>query len=1117
MNTLVKRMLLGSSVLAVTAAAISARAQEPGAEIVEVSGSRINLSGFQSPTPVTVIGMESIERNAHINLGDEIRDIPQVRGSSTETASTTNIAQSNAGMETLNLRGLGSARNLVLFDGQRSAISAIRDGTVDISTIPSALVQRVDVVTGGASAAWGSDAMTGVINIVINKNFTGAKLSVGHSDNLRISTPRYDLEAAWGTSFLGGKGHFVAGVTWTISNTPTFRGQNAPWERLRSNVYNPAYCAVGGVTYAPGATTGGTCTSPTGARALMYAYGTSSVTNIVQGGIINGHTAGTSGSGLAATSTHFGTNANTPNVNSGLQGLQGLMLAGQAAEPTAFNYGSQYGTTCYNGCTNNELTRGNEGFRISNIPYHASTLFTYTSYQLTPDIKLGIQAGQSRYGARVKGSTNSSNNKTIYADNAYLDSSIAQRFVCNPALGQAGTGAPCATGTTVLSNGYNPFTGQNEIGSGAAGTTTYDTIAERQATPAQRLVMGFDFSNNRVGPYQGTAPVNQTGDFGQSANPNIWTMANVCSAIGEACGNYARVYNRFSAQLDGTLADSWNWSAYIGWSGLRQRQTTPNNAFLTRLNNALDAVRITSGNQGTSGLPIGSIQCRGLLNAAALAGPTAADDLIGCVPLNHFGFGNMSQAAYNWISPGVNPGPNPYLNQVTTKTGQTAIGLELNGVLPWQLPAGEILIATGFDYRLEHGGQYDAPAFSGRGILVAGNFVNFTGHYDVKEGFLEVNLPILKDMLVDTLDINLAGRFTSYSTSGDVQTWKLGFNSQVNDDFRVRGFYSVDIRAPHIWDLFAPGASTQQPNGCPNWVVGAPANTCLFTPGGNPLLKPETAHTVALGVIFTPTFIEGLTASLDWYDLRMHGAITGTGSISLLLDLARNGRTEYCPLFVTGDGTNVCSLPFAAGSTPAPQIVQFLTGSVNADRQTTAGLDANIDYRFDLWTGNFGIAVNASYMYDWSILRAIDGVYYQGAGVTGGVHSGGAEFRSTINLTYSLEAWTFGANIHVVGDALRNGGTQGRAGLAAPRVTFTRFANGLDQGFISNSNVAGEGFLPSNYQSWLADIGFRIQYRLSDSIQLYANMDRVFPGMNAFGGGAGISGKTYRVGARFRF
>ncbi|HJR55724.1 MAG TPA: TonB-dependent receptor [Rhizomicrobium sp.] len=1107
MNTLVKRMLLGSSVLAVTAAAISARAQEPGAEIVEVSGSRINLSGFQSPTPVTVIGIESIERNAHINLGDEIRDIPQVRGDSTETRSTTNILQSNAGIDTLNLRGLGANRNLVLFDGQRSAISSIREGEVDLSTIPSALVQRVDVVTGGASAAWGSDAVTGVINVVINKNFTGAKLNVGFSDNLRISTPRYDLEAAWGTSFLGGKGHFVAGVTWTISNTPTFRGQNAPWERLRANVYNPAYCAIGGVTYAPGATVGGTCTSPTGARALMYAYGTSSVTNITQGGIINSHTAGTSGSGLASTS-------GTPNVNAGLSGLQGLMFAGQAAEPTAFRYGTQYGTTCYNGCTNNELTRGNEGFRISNLPYHSSTLFTYTSYQLTPDIKLGIQAGQSRYSTLVKGSTNSSNSKTIYADNAYLDSAIAQRFVCNPALGQAGTGAPCAAGTTVLSNGYNPFTGQNEIG--AVGSS-YDTLPERQATPAQRLIMGFDFSNNRVGPYQGTAPVNGSGHFGLSANPNIWTMANVCSAIGEACGNYARVYNRFSAQLDGTLADSWNWSAYIAWSGLRQRQTTPNNAMLTRLNNALDAVRITSGNQGTSGLPIGSIQCRGLLNAAALAGATAQDDLAGCVPINHFGFGNVSQAAYQWISPGVNPGPNPYLNQVTTKTGQTAIGGELNGVLPWQLPAGEILVATGFDYRLEHGGQYDAPAFSGRGIMVAGNWRNFTGHYNVKEGFLEVNLPILKNMLVDTFDINLAGRFTSYSISGDVQTWKIGFNSQINDDFRVRGFYSADIRAPHIWDFFAPGSPAQQPNGCASWVDGGPANTCLDRSGGNTNLVPEKAHTVALGVVFTPTFIEGLTASLDWYDLRMHGAIGSIGR-GTLISLAKQGHTQYCSVLITSDGSNICSYSQAAG-TVVPQIIEVLTGPINADRQTTAGFDANIDYRFDLWSGNVGVGVNASYMYDWSIFRLSQGIYYQGAGTTGGFHSGGPNFRSTINLTYSLDAWTFGANIHVVGDAVRNDGTQGRAGLTATTVTFRRFPNGLDEGTLVNGGNAGEGFLPSNYRSWLADIGFRIQYRLSDSIQLYANMDRVFPGSTAFdgGAGAGTSGKTYRVGARFRF
>jgi outer membrane receptor protein involved in Fe transport len=1096
MNTLLKNMLLGGSATALIAAATmtaQAQAQQSGnaIETVEVSSSRLNLQGFQAPTPVTVIGIESIERNAHINIGDEIRDIPQVGGASTERANTANIAQANAGIDTLSLRNLGAGRNLVLFDGQRSAISGIQDGTVDLQTIPTSMVQRIDVVTGGASAAWGSDALTGVINVVINKNFTGAKANVEFSDNLRVSVPRYNLSGGWGTDFLDGKGHVQVGATWTISNTATFNGQNAPWNRGRTNVYNPAYCAAGAVTYTGTATTNGTCSSPTGARALMYVYNAGPST-YTQGGLVNGNSAGAPGSGLAVTTQ------NTPNINAGLQGLQGQMFVGSGNVTTSnFNYGTQYNTTCYNGCTNNQFTSGNNAFGLSAIPYHQSNVFVYASYQLPLDIKMGVQLAQGKYSTRVKGTLNNSTSQTIYADNAYLPASIAQRFVCNPS-GVPAAGPGTATCAATLSNGYNPYTFQNESSAylTSGGTLTALSVAARQAAPSQRLIMGFDFSNNRRQP--STATQNVGAGNPQQSDDDVWNMNNVCSAIGEACGFYNRVYNRASVNFEGSIGSDWTWSAYAAWSGLRQRETAPNNPFRTRFANAIDAVRVTSGNQGTSGLPVGSVQCRGLLNPANLTAATAKDDLIGCVPVNVFGSGNVSQAAYNWISPGVDPSSG-YLDTVTVKTGQSAAGGEVSGVLPWSLPAGDILVATGFDYRLEQAGQYDVPAFSTRNILVAGNWSNYSGQYNVKEAFVEANLPVLKDMIVQTLDINLAGRFTSYSTSGDVQTWKIGINSQITDDVRVRGFLSSDIRAPTIYELFNPsGVGNQQD--CANWVQGVGTNRCSALTGGNINLKPEQANTSALGLVFTPTFIPGLTASLDWYDIRMHGFVSSLGFADVI-NRAKAGETQYCSAIITADGTNICSYSQTAGTTGVPQITSVLTGFVNAARVTRAGFDANINYGFDLFTGQMDIGVNANYTYDAS--RDLNGVYYQGEGATGGYYSGGANFGSTISLTYREGAWTFGANIHVTGDAVRNPIAPGE-GVAIAGINYSRF-NGVDYG-NTTAGQQGQGFLPTNYAPWSADIGGRIQYRLSDMITIYGAMDRVFPG-----------NKSYRVGARFRF
>jgi len=125
------------------------------------------------------------------------------------------------------------------------------------------------------------------------------------------------------------------------------------------------------------------------------------------------------------------------------------------------------------------------------------------------------------------------------------------------------------------------------------------------------------------------------------------------------------------------------------------------------------------------------------------------------------------------------------------------------GVLPWGLPAGKVAVALGAEYRLEQQTDIRDPlqigAIPGWG---GGNFAQFSGAYHVEEGFLEVNAPLLRNNFVQSLDFNAAGRITSYSTSGTVQTWKLGLTSQINEDIRVRASWSDNIRAPFISELF---------------------------------------------------------------------------------------------------------------------------------------------------------------------------------------------------------------------------------------------------------------------------------------------------------------------------
>ena len=122
-----------------------------------------------------MIGAEQLRRDAYTDIGDAIRQLPAFGSSSSpnNTVAANFIVSGTPGIDVVNLRNLGVLRTLVLFNGQRVVASALSGG-VDLSTMPTSLVQRVDVVTGGASAAWGSDAVAGVVNVILNQAFRRA-------------------------------------------------------------------------------------------------------------------------------------------------------------------------------------------------------------------------------------------------------------------------------------------------------------------------------------------------------------------------------------------------------------------------------------------------------------------------------------------------------------------------------------------------------------------------------------------------------------------------------------------------------------------------------------------------------------------------------------------------------------------------------------------------------------------------------------------------------------------------------------------------------------------------------------------------------------------------------
>ncbi|HWK48352.1 MAG TPA: TonB-dependent receptor plug domain-containing protein, partial [Steroidobacter sp.] len=133
-------------------------------EQIVVTGSRLGRAdGFEAPTPVTVLGVADLQSFASDNIADAVNTLPVFAGSATPGSSIQNASSGSAAMNVLNLRSLGINRTLVLVDGMRVVASAL-DGSVDINNIPQELIERVEVVTGGASAVYGSDAVGGVVN-----------------------------------------------------------------------------------------------------------------------------------------------------------------------------------------------------------------------------------------------------------------------------------------------------------------------------------------------------------------------------------------------------------------------------------------------------------------------------------------------------------------------------------------------------------------------------------------------------------------------------------------------------------------------------------------------------------------------------------------------------------------------------------------------------------------------------------------------------------------------------------------------------------------------------------------------------------------------------------------
>lgn len=225
--------------VAIAAPASEANTADPGDTVEEltVTASRIEHSGFQAPTPVSVLEMAQVEQRGATNIANVINEIPAFTGSITPSSTGLNSRQN--GINAVDLRGLGANRNLVLLNGRRGT-PFDEFGIVDLNAVPSLAIGRVEVVTGGASAAWGSDAVSGVVNLIYDEELEGLKFNAQYGQSEHGDAEDTRLAAAWGTSLSEGRGHFLLAADYN-KNKGVPEGRDRDWQRRSpALVSNPA-------------------------------------------------------------------------------------------------------------------------------------------------------------------------------------------------------------------------------------------------------------------------------------------------------------------------------------------------------------------------------------------------------------------------------------------------------------------------------------------------------------------------------------------------------------------------------------------------------------------------------------------------------------------------------------------------------------------------------------------------------------------------------------------------------------------------------------------------------------------------------------------------------------
>jgi outer membrane receptor protein involved in Fe transport len=843
-------------------------------ELIVVTGSRIPVRpNLASPVPVTsVLGTEFFQ-TGKISIGDILNELPSLQSTFTSANSTRFLG--TGGLNLLDLRGLGTQRTLVLVNGRRHVGSDILNNAVspDTNTFPTDLIERVDVVTGGDSAVYGSDAIAGVVNFVLKDHFQGLEVRGQGGTNVEGNGGSYYASVLAGTNFAQDRGNVAVNVEYA---------QQQDFFASQTQHFNQ------------------------------------------QDVFITTHVAGSD-------DTTTPNNLFFQNIRSAGYGNGGLVRfqTGQCGQ----DYRGKNFRCTYLFQPDGTLIP-ETGTRVGLAP--AGSFIGGNGINFREGNQLGLQPALDRYAINLIG-----------------------HFEVSPAF------VPFVEAKFVRTDSLGSASGPAFINGGTLGDPREQPRLDNPylSQQAHDLIVSQLVAANNFGGGHNTA-ADYPGDFQFSLRENLL-------GLGSRQESARRDTYRIVAGVRGKFQNDWNYEVSANYGDFTEATKVLGNLNTQRFLLAIDSVRDPGGNIVCRSR-IDPTAANGLGGLTALPGQTAdqalaaqaavlATDVTACQPLNPFGVGNISAAARNYvIQDTISRG------RITQFVASGSLSGDSNRY--FRLPGGPIGFSIGAEYRRETNKFSEDPLVQ-QGYTFYNIIPSFSPPaFEVAEGFGELRIPILKDRpFFKDLTVSGAGRVSGYKGSaGIVYAYNGAVEYSPVSDIRFRGNYSRSVRAPNLVDLYQPqgqnfatvvdpcssdnihtGSNTRVANcaaaGIPTTYNFQYSQSLQIVSGGNPGLRAEKSDSYTYGVVLRPHWIQGLSATADYYNIIVNDVITAPSAqqiINACYDLGTLNN-QFCGLFQRFQGVGPGPHGEITGQIVEGSLQQL---SLNYAKYQARGIDAEVAY-----------------------------------------------------------------------------------------------------------------------------------------------------------------------------